>query len=96
LLGHSPFTLEDITSGRSLYTHSEEMEAELLACQIFSLLNPIKYHHLTEKRQSPSAIINHYPNHKGHLFREAMDIKTSVMTEEEIKISQQMSEFFAL
>jgi hypothetical protein len=96
LLGHSPFTLEDITSGRSIYTHSEEMEAEMAAFKIFSLLNPIKYDHLTEKRQSPSAIINRHPNHNGHLFREAMDIKPSVMTEEEIKISQQMSEFFAL
>ena len=94
LLGHSPFTLEDITSGRSIYTHSEEMEAELLGSKIFCLLNPIEYDNDVLCRKYPSAIVNSH--HNGHIFREVMDIKPSLMTEEEKKISQEMSEFFAL
>jgi len=94
LLGHSPFTLEDITSGRSIYTHSEEMEAELVASKIFCLLNPIEYDNDVLCRKYPSAIVNSH--HNGHIFREVMDIKPSLMTEEEKKISQEMSEFFAL
>jgi hypothetical protein len=66
LLGHSPFTKEDFLRGRSIYTDREEMEAELAACQIFFLLNPIKYDHLLN-RKYPSAIINRHPNHNGHL-----------------------------
>ena len=94
LLGHSPFTKEDIISGRSIYTHSEEMEAELVACLIFSLLHPIKYDNDVLCRKYPSTVVN--PHKNEHLFREVMDINPSVMTEEEINISQLMSEFFAL
>ncbi len=93
-LGHPPFTLEDITSGRSIYTHSEEMEAELVASKIFSLLNPIEYDSDVLCQKYPSAIVNSH--HNGHIFREVMDIKPSLMTTEEKKISQQMSEFFSL
>jgi hypothetical protein len=69
------------------------MEAELLACKIFSLLNPIKYDNYVLFRKEPSAII---PHHSEHIFREVMDIKPSLITEDEVKISQRMSEFFAL
>jgi hypothetical protein len=93
LLGHSPFTLDDLASGRSIYTHSEEMEAELVASKIFLLLNPIEYDSGVLGQKYPSAIVK---QNNEHLFREVMDVKPSVMTTKEKKISQQMSEFFSL
>ena len=94
LLGHSPFTEEDIIYGRSIYTHSEEMEAELIACQVLSLLSRIEYDNYVLRKKYPSAIVK--PHHNEHIFREVMDIPPSTMTEEDKKISQRMSEFFAL